>query len=147
MWTVLTILQNLLPVFWLPDRQCLHQRRTLTFFSFFSDFPNFLRRFFHAFHFHSTNMQLIISGLLLVGAAVARSVSDASRSVSTGASSSTKSRFHHATPTLAPTYSHNNNNTNTSVIDISTITVTSTEVRFKISYCFAPSFDWRLHLS
>jgi hypothetical protein len=74
-------------------------------------------------------MKLIISGLLLVGAAVARSVSDTTRSVSTRASSSTHSRSNPVAPTAAPTtYSHNNNYTG--VIN-GTVTVTSTKVRLK----------------
>ena len=73
-------------------------------------------------------MQLIVSGLLLVGVAVARSVNDTTRGGSTRASSSTDSYFQLVAPTLAPTYGYNYNNNNTSVI--STVTVTSTEVRF-----------------
>ena len=73
-------------------------------------------------------MKLIIAGLSLVSAAVARSVSDTS--VSTRASSFTNSRSQPVAPTSAPTtYSYNNNYTDV----INTVTVTSTEVRPKRS--------------
>ena len=76
-------------------------------------------------------MKLILSGLSLVGAAVARSASVSDTSVSTRASSSTHYRSGHVAPTSAPTtYSKNNNYTGV----ISTLTVTSTEVRFKRSF-------------
>ena len=125
--TLLTSLQN--PSFaFLTARQLLHQRRTLILF-FSPQLHNFLTAFLSRFHFHRAIMKLIISGLSLVGAAVAQFVSDTS--VSIRASSSTHSRSHVVAPMPAPTtYSHNNNHT--SVI-ISTVTVTSTEVRFKRS--------------
>ena len=130
MCTVLTILQNICQLR-LPDCQTdsvlTSVERSIFLFSFHQlwKFPS---AFLSRFHFHSTNMQLIVSGLLLVGAAVAHSVNDTTRGGSTRASSSTDSYFQLVAPTLAPTYGYNNNNNNTSVI--STVTVTSTEVRF-----------------
>ena len=86
-------------------------------------------------------MKLIISGLSLVGAAVAHSVSH--MNVSTRASSSTDSRYNPIAPTSAPTiYSYNNNHTGV----IITVTVTSTKVCFKRSF-FSLSLDWRFHLT
>ena len=77
-------------------------------------------------------MKLIMCGLSLVGAAVARSVNDASMSTR---ASSTNSRSKHIAPTSAPT-THGNKNNDTNVI--STITFTSTEVRFKRSLLALP---------